>query len=188
MKNECNIIRDILPLYVEDMVSTDTAAFVAEHLEKCDACRAELENLKNSKNLENAASDAQEDVAHLKAFKRNWHRRTALIMAACILGTAFLAMLVMKTIIGGSYLISGGIVAICIVLLLIYLKTPRSAETNHKVGGLVMVIIAVLATLILGILTEGTIGVRFNMPGIGSMVTVAVMGAFILWAVRHSKK
>ena len=47
MKNECNIIRDILPLYIEDMVSADTAAFVEEHLETCAECRANLENLKN---------------------------------------------------------------------------------------------------------------------------------------------
>ena len=34
MKNECNIVRDILPLYVEDMVSEETAKFVKEHLER----------------------------------------------------------------------------------------------------------------------------------------------------------
>ena len=28
MKNECSIIRDILPLYVENMVSEDTSEFV----------------------------------------------------------------------------------------------------------------------------------------------------------------
>lgn len=44
MKNECSIIRDILPLYVENMVSEDTAEFVKEHLESCPVCRAELEN------------------------------------------------------------------------------------------------------------------------------------------------
>ena len=33
MKNECSIIRDILPLYVENMVSEDTSEFVKEHLE-----------------------------------------------------------------------------------------------------------------------------------------------------------
>lgn len=41
MRNECNIIRDILPLYTEHMVSSDTAAFVEEHLKHCDACRRE---------------------------------------------------------------------------------------------------------------------------------------------------
>ena len=31
MENRCNIIRDILPLYIEDMVSPDTTAFLEEH-------------------------------------------------------------------------------------------------------------------------------------------------------------
>lgn len=41
MRNECNIIRDLLPLYAEDMVTADTAAFVEEHLKSCEACREE---------------------------------------------------------------------------------------------------------------------------------------------------
>ena len=48
MKNECSIIRDILPLYVENMVSEDTSEFVKEHLESCPACRAELEKLRTA--------------------------------------------------------------------------------------------------------------------------------------------
>ena len=46
MNNKCNLIRDILPLYVEDMVSMDTREFVSEHLEHCEACRAELEHMR----------------------------------------------------------------------------------------------------------------------------------------------
>lgn len=46
MKNECNIIRDILPLYAENMVSPDTADFVEEHLKGCEACRKEYEQTK----------------------------------------------------------------------------------------------------------------------------------------------
>lgn len=42
MKNECNIIRDLLPLYAEDMVSADSAAYVKEHLDRCDSCREEF--------------------------------------------------------------------------------------------------------------------------------------------------
>ena len=41
MRNECNIIRDILPLYADKMVSADTASFVEEHLTGCAECRAE---------------------------------------------------------------------------------------------------------------------------------------------------
>ena len=32
MKNECSIVRDVLPLYFENMVREETAAFVREHL------------------------------------------------------------------------------------------------------------------------------------------------------------
>ncbi len=46
MKNECSIIRDLLPLYAENMVSSDTAAFVEEHLKNCEACRQEYERTK----------------------------------------------------------------------------------------------------------------------------------------------
>ena len=48
MKTECSVVRDLLPLYVEDMVSEETAAYIGEHLESCEECRAELESLKGS--------------------------------------------------------------------------------------------------------------------------------------------
>ena len=37
----CNVIKDILPLYLDDVVSQDTREMVEEHLESCDACRKE---------------------------------------------------------------------------------------------------------------------------------------------------
>lgn len=46
MKNECNIIRDLLPLYAENMVSPGTAEFVEEHLKSCELCRNEYESIK----------------------------------------------------------------------------------------------------------------------------------------------
>ena len=48
MKTECSVVRDLLPLYVEDMVSEETAAYIGEHLETCEECKAELESLKGS--------------------------------------------------------------------------------------------------------------------------------------------
>ena len=44
MKNrECSIVRDILPLYVENVISDDTKQFVDEHLSHCTECKNELE-------------------------------------------------------------------------------------------------------------------------------------------------
>lgn len=46
MNITCNIIKDLLPLYAEDMVSEDSKALVDDHLCICDSCRKELEVLK----------------------------------------------------------------------------------------------------------------------------------------------
>jgi len=90
MKNECNIVRDLLPLYVEDMVSADTVAFVEEHLEKCAECRAELEDMKKSNGLEKNHVSVEDEAMPLKAFKKKWYRQLNLIMAVCVLATAFI--------------------------------------------------------------------------------------------------
>ncbi len=42
----CNIIRDLLPLYEDDAVSQDTAELVREHLKDCPACREELRRMR----------------------------------------------------------------------------------------------------------------------------------------------
>ena len=65
MSNKCNLIRDILPLYVEDMVSTDTREFVSEHLEHCEACRAELEHMRKPAGIIPGA-----DIVPLKRIKK----------------------------------------------------------------------------------------------------------------------
>ena len=46
MKNECSIVGDLLALWLDGLVSEDTAAFVEEHLARCAACRARLEQLR----------------------------------------------------------------------------------------------------------------------------------------------
>ncbi len=47
MKNiTCNVVKDILPLYIDDVVSDDTRKIVEEHLGSCSACRIEAEEMK----------------------------------------------------------------------------------------------------------------------------------------------
>jgi hypothetical protein len=42
------IVRDLLPLYVEDLVSEETRAFVEEHLAHCEDCQKALEQARTS--------------------------------------------------------------------------------------------------------------------------------------------
>lgn len=60
MKNECSIVRDLLPLYVEQMVSAETGEFVKEHIEGCEACQAEWEGMKRSRAQEKDEKEAND--------------------------------------------------------------------------------------------------------------------------------
>jgi hypothetical protein len=50
MKITCNIIRDISPLYFENMASDDSCAMLEEHIDQCDECRNYLDEMKASSN------------------------------------------------------------------------------------------------------------------------------------------
>lgn len=46
MKKECNITRDLLPLYIEELCSEDSREYVEEHLKQCSECTSTYEYLK----------------------------------------------------------------------------------------------------------------------------------------------
>lgn len=70
MSDQCNLIKDILPLYVEDMVSTDTREFVSEHLAHCAECRGAFERMgKAAKLIPDIGPDT--DIVPLKRVKRD---------------------------------------------------------------------------------------------------------------------
>ncbi|WP_440895496.1 zf-HC2 domain-containing protein [Amphibacillus sp. Q70] len=48
MKVTCDVIRDLLPLYVEKMTSDDTCAMIEEHLASCEDCRNYLKELETA--------------------------------------------------------------------------------------------------------------------------------------------
>lgn len=74
MKTECSVVRDLLPLYVEDMVSTETAQYVKSHLAECPECQAELESLKAGEGLTAIEKNPVEEVAKAKPFKKMMKR------------------------------------------------------------------------------------------------------------------
>ena len=75
----CNVIKDILPLYLDDVVSQDTREMVEEHLESCDACRKEADVLKSSVALPADRSTKLLDARILKNLKKRLFKRKAVI-------------------------------------------------------------------------------------------------------------
>ena len=86
MSNKCNLIKDILPLYMEDMVSTDTKEFVNAHLEHCAECRAELERMRGPAKF---VPDIDTDIVPLKRIKKDlFIRRLQTIFFTAIIACA----------------------------------------------------------------------------------------------------
>ena len=59
---QCNIVNDLLPLYMDDLTSEETNSFIKKHLEECQNCQNEYRTFKaelsNSANRNNATKCA----------------------------------------------------------------------------------------------------------------------------------
>ncbi len=71
MKNICDIVQDILPLYVDEVCSDSSRTFVEEHLEECEKCLETLKSLRKNA-FEDNLIDEKENILgrHFKAAKR----------------------------------------------------------------------------------------------------------------------
>ena len=65
MNNKCDIIKDLLPLYAENMCSDDSRQAVAEHIAECESCRNELKKINTD-----VAIQADSDVSMFKRIKK----------------------------------------------------------------------------------------------------------------------
>ena len=96
IKNECAIVRDLLPLYAENMVCGETAEFVRGHLDGCASCRAELEQIGSAQSDAENRTDknpAENDTAPLARIgknifkkKRQEHNHRAVCIYICYAG------------------------------------------------------------------------------------------------------
>ena len=63
--NKCNVIRDLLPLYADEVCSEDSREMVEEHISSCDECKQELEAYCSNTGID----EVRTDVA-IKNFKK----------------------------------------------------------------------------------------------------------------------
>lgn len=91
MNISCNIIKDLLPLYAEDMVSQDSKALVDDHLCSCDSCTKELAELKKAPKV-----PVEVETTSLKRVENTIRKRKMLTAATAML--TLVAVLVTGTI------------------------------------------------------------------------------------------
>lgn len=98
---DCNIIRDLLPLYVDGIASPQSTAAVRAHLAECEACAEHAALLRTA--LPAPAVDSGEA---LKRIRRRQTAKTALpfvLFLLIILFVFFKPMNTMKLLYGGSH-------------------------------------------------------------------------------------
>jgi hypothetical protein len=82
----CHIIRDLLPGYIDGVVSEETAQEVSRHLDECAECHALYEQMESP--IESSTEGDERELDYLKKIKRKSRRliiRNSLIAAASIL-------------------------------------------------------------------------------------------------------
>ena len=73
MKISCEIIKDLLPLYLDSVCSNDSKAVIDEHLVACENCKAELQAMQNSFSLKSVGENLNEAEA-VKNLSKKWKR------------------------------------------------------------------------------------------------------------------
>lgn len=89
----CNVIKDLLPLYAEDMCSPESKELVEEHLRGCEGCTKELEDIRNMPRLPLMTDTA--GLAHVSAVIQKKRTLTALtavmtMIALLVTGVVFM--------------------------------------------------------------------------------------------------
>ena len=68
--NKCNVIKDLLPLYADEVCSEDSREMVEEHISSCDECKQELEDYRYNTGLPEVSADVA-----MKKFKKKMSKK-----------------------------------------------------------------------------------------------------------------
>lgn len=90
MKINCNIIRDLLPLYADQVCSDESRELIDEHLAECRGCSALLQQICNT-DIETDLKMEAEDVLHHQA---DFFKRKSAVIGTAIAGIFTIPVLV----------------------------------------------------------------------------------------------
>ena len=94
-KIPCEVIQDLLPLYVDGLTSEVTGREIEDHLRECEACRERCERMRRELAGENPDQRAEEkrEIDYLKKVRRSGRRKLLAGAAVALLAVAIAAFL-----------------------------------------------------------------------------------------------
>ena len=84
MTYPCPIIRDLLPLYLDEVLSPESADAVEQHLAECESCRQYCEKMRGGEIKAKTTQDEHRALESLRRVKARLNRRTRRIIAASL--------------------------------------------------------------------------------------------------------
>lgn len=88
MKMKCDVIKDLMPSYIDQLLTEESRILVEEHLEECEACKAYYDSLKGEDDIFDAETAAElhlEEIKPLKKIKKKMSRKTMLVSVLSVL-------------------------------------------------------------------------------------------------------
>ena len=178
MKTDCEIIQDLLPLYVDDICSEKSRELVDEHLRECAECDSLLDRLKRTE-IENGLKAEKEDAISygVRKFKQ-LSARTG-ITASGLFMIPLLVLLAINLMAGsqlGWFLIMVAALIVAASVIAVPILVPESK--------LFWTLCAFTASteLLLGVICLVTRGTWFGIAGSAVLFGLAV--CFLPWAIR----
>lgn len=81
----CILIKELLPLYIDDVVSSETKALIEEHLSHCEDCRKEFEILTQNVMIPDNVSARLNEAKPLQSFKKRMKSKRVLAAAVLLI-------------------------------------------------------------------------------------------------------
>lgn len=128
MKIDCNVIRDLLPLYADNVCSEESRRLVNEHLPQCAECVAVLEQLRTSE-IEAGLKDEKDEVIRYQA--KRFRRRSATVgsVVSGIFMVPILVCLIVNLVSGSGldwfFIVLAGL-AVAASLIIVPLTVPEN--------------------------------------------------------------
>jgi len=106
MKVSCDVVKDLLPLYHDNVCSIDSCRLIEEHIDKCEECKNELE----AYDIEIKGLNNMDKLEPLRGISKKWKRdkKTSFLKGMAIISSVGSILSIILYNLNGSYVDENG--------------------------------------------------------------------------------
>ena len=89
MKYECDIVKDLMPLYIDDVLSENSKIFVKDHIDSCESCKKYYEKLSSEIKIPVSRESRKNDLKPMEYLNASLSRKIIKRVLAVVLVIGF---------------------------------------------------------------------------------------------------